>query len=104
METLADRLESARDRLGISGREVARRAWFPEARELAILHELAHRLLERLDHTHVDVWRLALALGAPRATLRRLRAQGRCSALHVAAETGIPAWAAAWRLGAIAEG
>ncbi len=83
---------------------LVRRTWFPESRELAILHELAHRLLERLDHTHVDVWRLALALGAPRAVLQRLRAQGRCSALHVAAETGIPAWAAAWRLGAIAEG
>lgn len=87
-----------------SGVIVVRRQRHPEARELTILHELAHRMLERLDHTHVDVWRLALALGAPRAVLRRLRAQGRCSALHVAAETGIPAWAAAWRLGALAEG
>lgn len=83
---------------------IVRKTRFPEASELTILHELAHRMLERLDHTHVDVWRLALALGAPRAVLRRLRAAGRCTALHVAAETGIPAWAAAWRLGAIAEG
>lgn len=87
-----------------SGVIVVRRQRHPEARELTILHEVAHRMLERLDHTHVDVWRLALALGAPRAVLRRLRAAGRCTALHVAAETGIPAWAAAWRLGAIAEG
>lgn len=82
---------------------VVRRTRFPEAREMTILHELAHRLLDRLDHTHVDVWRLALALGAPQSVLRRLRSVGRCTALHVAAETGLPAWAAAWRLGALAE-
>lgn len=86
------------------GTLLVRKTRFAEAQELTILHELAHRMLERLDHTHVDVWRLALALGAPRAVLQRLRARGRCTALHVAAETGLPAWAAAWRLGALAEG
>lgn len=85
------------------GTLLVRRQRWPEAQELAVLHELAHRMLERLDHTHVDVWRLALALGAPRSVLARLRAQGRCTALHVAAETGLPAWAAAWRLGALAD-
>lgn len=76
----------------------------PEAQEMATLHELAHRLLVGLDHTHVDVWRLALALGAPRAVLDDLARRGRLTALHLAAETGLPAWAAAWRLGFAAVG
>jgi hypothetical protein len=73
----------------------------PDHQELVILHELAHRLLDTVHHTHVDVWRLALALGAPRATVEGLARRGRLTALHLAAETGLPAWAAAWRLGAI---
>lgn len=76
----------------------------PDAQELVTLHELAHHLLTGLDHTHVDVWRLALALGAPRATLDDLARRGRLTALHIAAETGLPAWAAAWRLGFVGSG
>jgi hypothetical protein len=60
------------------------------------LHELAHWVLDRsgVHHTHADVWGLALAIGAPRAVVDRLRREGRGGALDLAAETGLPAWAA----------
>ncbi len=60
---------------------------------LAALHELAHPMLANLDHTHADVWRLALALGAP-ARVARIH----CDPVALAAATGLPAAAAEMRL------
>lgn len=60
---------------------------------LAALHEIAHALLARLDHSHADVWRLALALGAPQRVARMHAAP-----LDLAASTGLPALAAELRL------
>lgn len=100
-ELLAGARQIATDR----GREIPDWAWVSLSKSGALLTgPLTAAAVFDLAKTYADVWRLALALGAPRAVLRRLRAAGRCTALHVAAETGIPAWAAAWRLGAIAEG
>lgn len=67
---------------------------------MLILHELAHWMLAKagLDDPHGDVWALALALAAPLALLRRLRAEGELTAVRLAAETGMPWWAAALRL------
>lgn len=61
---------------------------------LAILHELAHFLVERegwID-THSDVWRLTLMLAMPRSMCR-----GR-SVEDLAAAAGVPWWAAALRM------
>lgn len=65
---------------------------------VAELHELAHHVLDaaRLDHTHADVWALALALGAPRGVVAALRRAGGLDAVRLAAATGLPVWAA-WR-------
>lgn len=67
---------------------------------MLILHELAHWMLVKADlpDAHGDVWTLALALAAPESLLRRLRATGDLSAVRLAAETGMPWWAAALRL------
>lgn len=68
------------------------------ARRLVILRELAAHVLARHSHTPQDVRALALAIGAPRAVLQRLRAEGRLLPHLVAAETGLPRWAAQARL------
>lgn len=67
---------------------------------MLILHELAHWMLvdAGLPDAHGDVWTLALALAAPESLLRRLRATGDLSAVRLAAETGMPWWAAALRI------
>ena len=67
---------------------------------MLILHELAHWMLARagLDDPHGDVWALALALAAPLALLRRLKAEGELTAVRLAAEAGMPWWAAALRI------
>lgn len=67
---------------------------------MLILHELAHWMLvdAGLPDAHGDVWTLALALAAPESLLRRLRATGDLSAVRLAAETGMPWWAAALRV------
>lgn len=67
---------------------------------MLILHELAHWMLQKADlpDAHGDVWTLALMLAAPESLLRRLRATGDLSAVRLAAETGMPWWAAALRL------
>lgn len=69
---------------------------------LAVLHEVAHHLLgcAALVHTHADVWALTLALAAPRSVVRALLAGagGDVTPLHLAAATGMPAWAAEARL------
>lgn len=61
---------------------------------LAILHELAHFLVEREGwvDTHSDVWRLTLMLAMPRSMCR-----GR-SIEDLAAVAGVPWWAAQLRL------
>lgn len=66
---------------------------------LAVLHELAHWMFgeSRIVHTHADVWALALALGAPRATVRRHALPG-----DLAAATGLP-WVIAHRRMAMVE-
>jgi len=65
----------------------------PAAELLTALHEIAHAMLASLDHSHADVWLLALALGAPARVARQSR-----SALDLAARTGLPAVAAETRL------
>ena len=67
---------------------------------ILILHELAHWMLAKagLPDAHGDVWTLALALAAPESLLRRLRAAGDLTAVRLAAETGMPWWAAALRI------
>lgn len=67
---------------------------------MLILHELAHWMLQKADlpDAHGDVWTLALMLAAPESLLRRLRATGGITAVRLAAETGMPWWAAALRL------
>jgi hypothetical protein len=69
--------------------------------QMLILHELAHWMLGKagLPDAHGDVWTLALALAAPEALLRRLRTAVDLGAVRLAAETGMPWWAAALRLG-----
>lgn len=63
-------------------------------------HELLHPVLakEHPMHGHADVWFAALATLAPRRLLLRLRRAGRLSAGEIAAEAGIPWWAADARL------
>jgi len=67
---------------------------------LAILHELAHALLERagIVHSHADVWCLALALAAPASIIEALRKSGDLTARALCAATELPAWAARARL------
>lgn len=67
----------------------------PDARALALAHELAHLLLVRSgqSHTHGDVWCLTLALLFPRALCRRLRA---CGALNAGGLHAACPWAPLW--------
>lgn len=65
---------------------------------LAIFHELAHWLLRDTWHTHADVWRLAIALGAPRSLLAVLRAQDAANEVGLASASGLPRWAVLLRL------
>lgn len=82
------------------GMVLVRRHHDPAHTRVVALHEVAHWVLSRsgLRHVHVDVWRLTLALGAPRAAVERLRRAGGLGAVSLAAETGLPAWAAEARL------
>lgn len=56
------------------------------------------KIAAALPDAHGDVWTLALLLAAPESLLRRMRATGDLSAVRLAAETGMPWWAAALRL------
>jgi hypothetical protein len=67
---------------------------------LAILHELAHWLLQRagIGHSHADVWCLTLALAAPCSVLLELRRRGELTidGLHPVAT--VSRWALSARL------
>lgn len=78
-----------------TGKLVARPRRDQARTRLTLLHELAHVVLARsgIPHTHADVWMLTLALGAPMAVARKHH-----DAVALAAETGLPAWAAEARL------
>ena len=67
---------------------------------LAILHELAHVLLARVDapHSHADVWCLTLALALPLGLLRRLRRDPQTTVEGLSRRASIPAWAIRIRL------
>lgn len=86
--------------LSPSGNLYVRRSADPAHELLVALHELAHHLLEGTEHTHADVWRVALALGAPKPLVRRARGD----AVALAASTGLPVWACALRLAAVRAG
>lgn len=65
---------------------------------LIILHELAHIMLRTagMRHEHSDVWRLTLALAAPRGMARGTTEE-------VASSRGVPWWAAKLRLSYLRE-
>lgn len=67
---------------------------------LIILHELAHAMLQAagMADPHGDVWRLALALAAPKHVLAGLRRAGPVLPADLAAASGVPWWAAVHRL------
>jgi hypothetical protein len=71
-----------------------------ESRTLVALRALAGHVLGRVPHAPADLWRLALAIGAPRSTVENLRRCGRLRADELAAETGLPLLAAGYRIGA----
>ncbi len=77
---------------------LVRSALDAESRTLSVLWALARHALQSLPHGPVEAWSLTLAIGAPRNVLRDLRARGQLTPDHLAAVTGLPAWAAAWRL------
>lgn len=86
--------------LSPSGNLYVRRCDDPAHELLVALHELAHHLLGGTEHTHADVWRLALALGAPKPLVRHARGD----AVALAAATGIPVWACELRIAAVRHG
>lgn len=86
--------------LSPSGNLYVRRCDDPAHELLVALHELAHHLLAGTEHTHADVWRLALALGAPKPLVRRAKGD----AVSLAAATGLPVWACELRLAAVRAG
>lgn len=67
---------------------------------VAVLFELARAVLvaAKTPRTSADVAHLALAIGAPRALVERLRAEGRLTPVNLAAETGLPVVVAGWRI------
>jgi len=67
---------------------------------LAILHELAHVLLDRACpvHSHADVWCLTLALALPLRALRRMQRHAPLDAATLAVIATIPVWAVRIRL------
>ena len=89
---------------GVSGlltdRIYVRRGLPRDVQVLVILHELAHAMLRAagMDDPHGDVWRLALALAAPKPTLAAMMRQGEVLAADLAAASGVPWWAASVRL------
>lgn len=86
--------------LSPSGNLYVRRSDDPAHELLVALHELAHQLLDGTEHTHADVWRVALALGAPMPMVRRARGD----AVALAASTGLPVWACEIRIAAVRAG
>lgn len=66
---------------------------------LLILREAAAAVLGHVPRSSAsDVAHLTLALAAPRAVVERLCRDGRPGPVALAAETGLPAWAAGARL------
>jgi hypothetical protein len=89
---------------GVSGlltdRIYVRRGLPRDVQVLVILHELAHAMLRGagMDDPHGDVWRLALALAAPKPALAAMLRQGEVLPADLAAASGVPWWAASVRL------
>lgn len=89
---------------GVSGlltdRIYVRRGLPRDVQVLVILHEIAHAMLRGagMDDPHGDVWRLALALAAPKPAIAAMMRQGEVLAADLAAASGVPWWAASVRL------
>ena len=89
----AERIRRLIETRGMSARSLSEAA--------GLSHSTVSSLLTKLDanpDARVEARTLALLLAAPESLLRRMRATGDLSAVRLAAETGMPWWAAALRL------